>query len=217
MQTIYRYNLFTQLKLVMNTSIHIQDKYTELYREYNSDQISKIGNTIVYLSSRIDKLSKTKLLKLLYILDELSIKQSGIPFLNLSYKTWKFGPVSEEVFVELSTEPTFLKDYFKRKIDSEDNIFIIPNSEFCDDEFSKNDFHLLDYVIDQFGTKSAKELISYTHRKNSPWYNSAVRNSILSLLEEEKINSTEFLIDMSELIEYDNRKLELYKEYLENC
>jgi hypothetical protein len=37
------------------------------------------------------------------------------------------------------------------------------------------------------------------------------------LLEEEKINSTEFLIDMSELIGYDNRKLELYKEYLENC
>jgi uncharacterized phage-associated protein len=201
----------------MNTSIQTQDKYTELYREYNSDQISKIGNTIVYLSSKIHKLSKTKLLKLLYILDELSIKQSGIPFLNLSYKTWKFGPVSEEIFIELSTEPTFLKDFFKRKIDSEDNIFIIPNSEFCDDEFSKNDFSLLDYVISQFGNKSAKELISYTHRKNAPWYNSAVRNSILSLLEEEKINSTEFLIDMSELIGYDNRKLELYKEYLENC
>ena len=53
------------------------------YTQYNEAQLNKIGNTAIYLSERIPNLSKTKFLKLLYILDELSIKQSGIPFLNL--------------------------------------------------------------------------------------------------------------------------------------
>ena len=56
------------------------------YTQYNEAQLNKIGNTAIYLSERIPNLSKTKFLKLLYILDELSIKQSGIPFLNLDYK-----------------------------------------------------------------------------------------------------------------------------------
>ena len=65
------------------------------YIKFSSEQLEKIGNTVVYLADRIENLSKTKLLKLLYILDEISIKKSGIPMLNLKYKVWKFGPVSE--------------------------------------------------------------------------------------------------------------------------
>ena len=56
------------------------------YTQYNEAQLNKIGNTAIYLSERIPNLSKTKFLKLLYILDELSIKQSGIPYLKLDYK-----------------------------------------------------------------------------------------------------------------------------------
>jgi len=58
---------------------------SEYYTRYNPDQLSKIGNTIIYLSQSIDKLSNTKLLKLLYILDGISIKRSGIPILNLKF------------------------------------------------------------------------------------------------------------------------------------
>ncbi len=53
---------------------------------YSQEQTSKIGNTVVYLASNVENSSKTKLLKLLYLLDEISIKTSGIPFLNLQYK-----------------------------------------------------------------------------------------------------------------------------------
>ena len=47
----------------------------------------------------------------IYILDEISIKKSGLPFLNLKYKVWKFGPVSEELFIDLSSETKLLEDY----------------------------------------------------------------------------------------------------------
>ena len=186
---------------------------SEYYTQYNPDQLSKIGNTIIYLSQSIDKLSKTKLLKLLYILDEISIKRSGIPILNLKFKIWKFGPVSEDIFVELSSEPSFLKEYFQKKIVG-DNLYILPNGKFNDDEFSQNDIDLMDFVINKFGNQSAKELISYTHRENSPWYNTAKKNSVLELLQNEQINNTEFVVDMGELVKYDKRKSALYEDFI---
>lgn len=185
------------------------------YIKLSDNQIEKVGNSIIYLSDRLPNLSKTKALKLIYILDELSIKKSGIPFFNLKYKVWKFGPVSEEIFIDLSSETTLLKKFIEKT--SEDGVSIIkPGADFNDDEFSDNDIDLLNYVIQNFGDKSAKDLIQYTHRKNSPWHNAASENAVLELLESEVINNTEFLIDMSSLINHDERKKMIYNEFIES-
>jgi uncharacterized phage-associated protein len=184
------------------------------YVKFSDSQLEKIGNTVVYLSERIPKLSKTKLLKLLYILDEISIKKSGIPFLNLKYKVWKFGPVSEELFIDLSSEIKLLENFIKKN--NEDGIDqVCPKVEFNSDEFSENDIKLMDFVIEEYGRKSGKELVSYTHRVNSPWYNTAKENNVLNLLEEEIINNTEYQIDMGQLVEHDDWKKEIYLEYIE--
>ena len=99
---------------------------SQYYTKYSPDQLSKIGNCIIYFSQKITKLSKTKLLKLLYILDELAIKKSGIPVLDLKFKTWKFGPVAEDIFIELSSEATLLKKYIKKNVEGE-NLYILPS------------------------------------------------------------------------------------------
>lgn len=184
------------------------------YIKLTKDQIDKIGNALVYLSEKLSDLSKTKALKLIYILDELSIKKSGIPFFNLKYKVWKFGPVSEEIFIDLSSDTALLKDYISKSPDN-DSIVIKPLRNFNDDEFSDNDVELMDFVIEEFGHKSAKELVQYTHRPNSPWYVTASRNSVLDLLEKEEINNTEFLVDMGILINHDERKKALYNDFLD--
>jgi len=184
------------------------------YIKLSENQIDKVGNSIVYLYGKIGKLSKTKALKLIYILDELSIKKSGIPFFNLKYKVWKFGPVSEEIFIDLSSEITLLKSYIEKTSEDGDTV-IKPIVDFNDDEFSDNDIDLLDYVIEQFGDKTAKDLINYTHRKNSPWHNTAKENSVLELLEKEIINNTELLIDMGSLINHDERKKIVYSDFIE--
>lgn len=183
---------------------------TSSYIIFNEDQLSKIGNTIVYIAEKINDLSKTKLLKLLYILDEFSIRKGGIPFLNLKYKVWKFGPVSEELFVDLSSGPTLMKDYITKE-----NDYIKANKGFDDSEFSDNDIELMDIVIDRFGDKTAKDLIKYTHRENSPWYILAKENGILELLEAEEISNTEIAIDLSSLIEHDPLKMNIYNTYQE--
>ncbi len=184
------------------------------YIKLSDDQINKVGNAIIYLLEKMGNLSKTKTLKLLYILDELSIKKSGIPFFNLKYKVWKFGPVSEEIYIDLTSEPVLLKKYIKRTLEDGSNK-IKPITTFCDDEFSDNDIALMDFVIDEFGNKTSKELIDFTHRKKSPWHITAKENSVLELLEQEKINNTELLIDMGLLVKHDKRKKTLYNDFIE--
>lgn len=187
---------------------------TNAYIQYNQSQLDKIGNTVVYLSERIPLLSKTKLLKLLYILDEISIKKSGIPFLNLKYKVWKFGPVSEELYIDLSSEPKLLENYIAKNNEEGIN-YIVPIVEFNDDEFTDNDIELMETIIKKYGDKTGRELITYTHRVNSPWYNTAKENNVLELLEKELINNTEFAIDMGKLVSHDDRKREIYSDYIE--
>ena len=185
-----------------------------MYIKLTDNQIDKVGNSIVYLSDKIGNLTKTQSLKLIYILDELSIKKSGIPFFNLKYKVWKFGPVSEELFIDMSSEIAILKKYVVKATEDGAN-FLKPIVAFNDDEFSDNDIELLDYVIENFGDKTAKNLVKHTHRENSPWYITAKENAVLDLLINEEINNTEILIDMSILINHDERKKMIYSDFIE--
>lgn len=185
----------------------------DFYIKLSKNQRDKIGNSIIYFLEKIDELSKTKILKLIYILDELSIKKSGIPFFNLKYKVWKFGPVSEEIFIDLSSEITFFKEYITKTL--KNGVFVFqPLAKFNDDEFSDNDIELLNFVIENFGTKSAKDLVRFTHRKKSPWYSTAVENSVLELLEKEEINNTELLVNMKVLVQHDSRKKLIYNNFI---
>ncbi len=174
-------------------------------------QMQKIGNALVYLSSHISDLSKTKVLKLVYLLDEVSIRKSGVPIFNLTYKVWKFGPVSEDLYIDLSDDLRLVKDFLK--FDGATQSFK-PASEFCDDEFSDNEIKLMDFVIEKYGTKSAADLVSVTHHEFSPWYNTAKEHNVLEPLEQELINHTDLIIDMKQLIAHDALKLALYNDYI---
>jgi uncharacterized phage-associated protein len=180
----------------------------DFYVRYHSEQLDKIGNTLIYLANHIQDLSKTKALKLLYILDELAVRKSGIPFLNLKYEVWKFGPVAEDIFIDLSNTPSLLKKYIKS------STHIQALKAFNDDEFTQNDLTLLDLVVRDFGTKTAKELVKYTHRPKSLWYELAKENNVLDLLEQGKINSTKLVIDLGNLVAHDAVKKELYQDYI---
>ncbi|WP_454989814.1 Panacea domain-containing protein [Capnocytophaga sputigena] len=183
----------------------------ETYTQYSEAQLNKIGNTAIYLSERIQHLSKTKFLKLLYILDELSIKQSGIPFFNLDYKVWKFGPVAEPIFIDLSSEMTLLSPFIK----SDKNGYLSAKKSFNDDEFSDNDINLLDEVIERFGNQSAKQLVTYTHNEDSLWNKTAKEHNVLALLENEMINSTNLYLNLADLVANDPHKKAIYEDYIE--
>jgi len=182
------------------------------YFQLSAEQINKVGNAMIYLSEKMPGISMTKMLKLLYLLDEFSIKKSGIPFFNLQYKVWKLGPVAQEIFVELK-DKLFRFEKFITIKNTEKGTVICPKAEFCDDEFSDNDIDLLKDVSIEFFKTTGNQLILYTHRPNTPWRKSAEENRVYELFNQESINSTDFVIDMSCLISDDERKMGIYQQY----
>ena len=178
-------------------------------------QVQKIGNTIIYLADNVGELSKTKILKLLFLLEESSVKRFGYPFFGLKFQIWKLGPVLKEVYIDLSEDnPNLLRDFIEK--DAYDNKLYKAKGEFNDDQFSDNDIYLLEKIKDFARHKTAKDLINHTHQENSLWRKSAIKNGILQELESEEVNSTEHVIDFSLLFENDEVLKERYLESLEN-
>nr|WP_315198453.1 Panacea domain-containing protein [uncultured Flavobacterium sp.] len=182
--------------------------------KYSHDQIEKLGNTIIYLIDAMGSLQKTSLLKLVYIIEEKSIKERGMPFFDLDFEVWKFGPVCQNLYVEFTEEPILLKDFIKKR-NTRNGFTFDKNSVFNDDEFSDSDITLLDNVIKDFSGANSKDLVEYTHRENSLWYNTAKEYGVLELLLNEEIPTTNLKIDFKELIKNDAQKLAFYNEHKE--
>ena len=135
-------------------------------------------------------------------------------FFNLDFEIWQFGPVCQDLYVEFSEEPTILKNYIKKK--NSINGFVFDKvADFNDDEFSDSDIHLMDEILNEFSGLNSKELVSYTHRENSLWYNTAKENGVLELLLNEEMPTTNLKINFEDLIKSEPSKLDFYKEHKE--
>jgi uncharacterized phage-associated protein len=183
---------------------------------FTSNQINKIGNAMVYLTERVSEPNKTKLLKLLFLLEEASIKKYGVPFFGVDFQLWVRGPVLKDVFIDLSEErnPILFKNFIRRS-KADDKVFE-PVAEFCDDEFSDNDVELLEKIVQFAKYKTAKDFVNITHDENSLWRKSAIKRNVYEELRSEKIKSTDYLVDFSLLFEEDDYLKEMYRNSTEN-
>ena len=182
---------------------------------FTKNQVDKIGNTLIYLSKGLKNLSKTKILKLLFIIEESCIKKYGYPFFGIDFQIWKHGPVAKDIFIDLSEEyPEILKEYIKK--DENDPSCFIAIKDFNDDEFSDNDINLLDDIVCFAKGKTANSLVHYTHGANSLWRKCAIRHGILELLEKEQINSTEYGIEFELLFDENSELFVRYQASKEN-
>lgn len=184
------------------------------YNKYSRNQIDKLGNALIYLIENMGILPKTSLLKLIYILDEHSVKKRGFPMFNLQYEIWKYGPVCQDLYIEFNDGASLLKDYIKSEV-IENATHISPVNSFNDDEFSDSDIAILESIVTTFSGKNSSYLVDFTHKKNSLWYTTASRNGVLEALLNEEINATDYKIDFSELVAYDQNKLDFYNEHIE--
>jgi uncharacterized phage-associated protein len=172
----------------------------------------KLGNTVVYVASHVINLSKTKLLKLLYFMEEYSVRRFHTPFLGLPFEVWQAGPVVKDVFIDLSETPIILDGYITKQV-IDNKTYIKSSRDFCDDEFSDNDMLVMQEVLKKYSSKSAKELVELTHKEGTLWYKVANEKHILPLFEQKQTNNSEYKIDFSE--ELTPRGKEFYKEQLE--
>jgi len=175
----------------------------------------KIGNLLNYISSRVNNLSLTKALKLLYLIDEVSYQRTGSPITWLEYKVWEMGPVAEEIYNELKFNQSLIQDgqvlnlenYIttnkKLTTDGNTQITILQNGNYNLVIFSAFEIELIDNIIDRFGSYTATQLIKLLHEENTLWHQ-CVKDHNLDLnfkLYGKKSNHT---IDFSQLIKNDD-------------
>ena len=182
--------------------------------KYSRNQIDKLGNGLIYLIEKMGFLPKTSLLKLVYILDEYSVKKRGFPMFNLQYEIWKYGPVYQDLYIEFNDGASLLKEYIKSEV-VDNSTHISPVADFNDDEFSDSDIAIFDEIAAKFSGKNTKYLVDYTHQTNSLWYTTAMKNGVLEALLNEEINATDFKIDFADLVSHDENKLAFYNNHLE--
>jgi uncharacterized phage-associated protein len=163
---------------------------------YSKDTIEKLGNAIVYIAKRVPDLSKTKLLKLIYLLEEVSVKKNKLPFFGIPFEVWQAGPVAKDIFIDLDVEPVMLKHFISVKREDKAT-YILAKTEFNNDEFSGNDMEVMDYVIDKFGNKTATQLVNYLHKESSIWYRLAKESGLLESFKNGQTNSSGIEIDFT--------------------
>ena len=172
----------------------------------------KLGNAVVYIAERARFPYKTEVLKLLYLMEEQMVLKYHVPFLAIPFNVWRMGPVSVDVYEELSDQPILLETYVTLKNTGKGNI-VKPKVKFDDEEFSDAALEVMDYIMSKFGNFTSDQRIELTHREGSPWWNAAKENDLLQDFKEKRANSSNVVIDFGKSLCNDNKAF--YEECLE--
>ena len=173
----------------------------------------RLGNAVIYIASHAKYPYKTEVLKLLFLMEERMVQKYHVPMLSLPFSVWRLGPVSVDVFEELSDGPVLLNDFITLQFNGQ-GIMVKPTKVFDEDEFSDAELQVMHEVMDCYGQMNSDELIAVTHKEGSLWYATAKENGLLEDFAEQRANSSNIIIDMGRQLCPDDR--EYYNETLEN-
>lgn len=174
--------------------------------------LEKVGNLIIYLVDQVRKKHRqavhvTKLLKMLYIIDETSVKETGVPVTGLDYKVWKMGPVAYAVYTDFAhNNSQQLCSFAEAKTGEGERKKIESTNRFDDSEFSDYEMNLIDTVIDKYGALDGSALIDLLHEEGSLWKKIVDEKGLEQKFETEA--TSPFKIDLRTLIADDPQKLE---------
>lgn len=177
-------------------------------KKFSEDSKRKLGNAILYIACHVEDLSKSKLIKLMYLMEETMVRKYQAPFLALQYEVWQYGPVAKEIYVGFSNTPTILRDYVCTSA-TEDGTYICPNNEFNPDSFNEMELEVMAFVIREYGALKARELKDITHRPDGLWYKKAQSKGLIEAFERQECTSSDEVIDFSELLPDDLKPIYL--------
>ena len=166
---------------------------------FSEDSKRKLGNAILYIACNVEDLSKSKLIKFMYLMEETMVRRYQAPFLALQYEVWQYGPVAKEIYVGFSNTPTILRDYVYTSA-TEDGTYICPNKEFNPDSFNEMELEVMAFVIREYGALKARELKDIAHRPDGLWYKKAQSKGLIEAFERQECTSSDEVIDFSELL-----------------
>ena len=173
----------------------------------------RLGNAVMYIAARAKYPYKTEVLKLLYLMEERMVQKYHVPMLSIPYSVWRLGPVSVDVFEELSDGPVLLADFVTLQFNGQ-GIMVKPSRDFDEDEFSDAELEVMAEVMEKCGDMNSEQLIELTHREGSLWRETAKEHGLLEDFDQKRANSSTVVIDMGRQLCPADRAY--YNETLEN-
>lgn len=172
----------------------------------------KLGNAVAFIAQKAKYPYKTEVLKLLFLMEEQMVQKYHVPFLGIPFSVWRMGPVSVDVFEELSDGPALLEEYITLVFNGQ-GIKVTAKGEFEDDEFSNAELEMMERVMAKYGHMNSEELIAETHRDGGLWKLTAEENGLLEDFEQRRANSSQIVIDMGRSLCPDDKRF--YEETME--
>ncbi len=168
----------------------------------------------------------TKALKLLYIIDETSMKECGVPVTWLEYKVWEKGPVAQEIYNEIkdnfstSNKNISLQKYIsiktaKNPVNSTcaDARYIKAKKSFDDSEFTDYEISLIENIVKKYKSFTVQQLIDLLHTDNSLWSQQVKRNKLDFKLQGGR---SDYSIPLNELLKSKEEKQQAYMSAYES-
>lgn len=199
-----RYNFF-MLKKIIN--------FAHFFNAMDKNRSSifckdKVGTLLEYVCYQIPQMHLRKLLKIIYLIDEESVKLRAIPITWLDYYAWKKGPVAPDIY---SISEGDWANFVTKTIGHDGRIYVSSKKEnpyLIDKDmnvFSEYEKEIIDRVIVLCKDKTADELTDETHQKDSLWYQVVKKNHITF----EKDDQSTFPVILNDLNNKENKEVYL--------
>jgi putative zinc finger/helix-turn-helix YgiT family protein len=148
----------------------LTNKYHKFNDHINSGfsnfDFNKLSNIILYFTKNIPKVSKTKLMKLLFYLDFKNYKEYGLSVSGIVYQHLPYGPVPFHHWLMLDTL-TENKIIELKPFDNYEGEYLEPISDLDLSLFSPEELETLESVTGFFRDFSAVEISNYSHEEEA--------------------------------------------------
>ncbi len=132
----------------------------------------KLVNAIIFFSRNTKYCGKTKLFKLLYLLDFHHFRETGRGVTGLEYHAWKNGPVPFALVQEwddLEADLAAAVDIIPERVIDYDRQRVVPKIAFDESHFTKRELRLMQELAHRHLDEMTKPLIGLTHAERGPW------------------------------------------------
>jgi len=173
----------------------------------------KNGALLAYIADKNPGIHLRKLLKMVYLIDVKFMEERGFPLTWFNYLGWEKGPVAPEVY---AVKEGAFNQFVKCQKNEENKNIVSPVLQHDYligkqmEVYSLYEKEIIDSVITAYSDKSADELTTITHQKDSLW---------TKIVDEKKVNfvdgKSDVEIPLTRLIENDMEKTAVYEEALD--
>lgn len=132
----------------------------------------KLINAVIFFAGNTLHCGKTKLIKLLYLLDFGHFRLTGRSVTELDYYAWEKGPVPVDLYYELDEPDDDLKAVVQYKIEPMWDFqlsAISPAQDFDQSPFTKRELQLMEEISAAYHKHYATDMVDVTHAENGAW------------------------------------------------